>query len=45
VPRSRHGIAVPYNEAIYEMCKREFARTKFGPMDMKQVWAEVTQKL
>lgn len=41
----KHGVAAPYNEAIYRMCAREFARTKFAPLDVKQVWEEVAKTL
>jgi 2-dehydropantoate 2-reductase len=40
----KYAVAAPYNEAIYEICKREFARPKFAPLDVKQVWEEVARR-
>jgi 2-dehydropantoate 2-reductase len=40
-----HGVAAPYNEAIYELCKREFAKEKFEPLDVTEVWRAVEQRL
>ena len=39
------GVHIPYNKTIYEMCRREFAREKFEPLDVKEVWAEVEKQL
>ncbi|HOW81659.1 MAG TPA: ketopantoate reductase family protein [Spirochaetota bacterium] len=41
----KHGIRVPYNEAIYELCRREFARPKFAPLDVADVWKEVRARI
>ena len=41
----KHGVDAPYNEAIYDLCKREFARPKFEPLDVTKVWEEVAAKL
>jgi hypothetical protein len=27
------GVYAPYNKAIYELCRREFARPSFHPLD------------
>jgi 2-dehydropantoate 2-reductase len=35
------GVKAPFNETIYELCKQEFAKPKFEPMDVKDVFAEV----
>lgn len=37
----RHGVSVPYNQAIYDLCKREFARAPFTPLDVAEVHREV----
>ena len=38
------GIRAPFNRAIFEMCKREFAKPDFEPLDVKAVWAEVQER-
>jgi len=38
-------VPVPYNRAIYELCKREFAKPDFQPLDVRDVWAEVGKRL
>jgi hypothetical protein len=45
VLRRRHGVAAPYNEAIYDLYRREFARPKLAPMEEKQVCTEAAKKL
>lgn len=35
------GVSAPYNEAIYEVCQREFAKPDFEPLDVQEVWKEV----
>ena len=37
----RHGVATPVNDAILAMCRREFARGSFQPLDVTEVWREV----
>ena len=37
----QHGVAVPYNRAVYDLCCREFARERFEPLDVTEVWAAV----
>ncbi len=41
----KHNIDAPYNRAIYELCRREFAKKKFEPMDIRDVWAAVSGRL
>lgn len=41
----RHGLGVPYNRAVYALCRDRFARTPFEPMDVNDVWAEVRKRL
>lgn len=39
----KHGVEAPMNRAIYRICKREFARPTFSPLDPEEVLAEVTK--
>jgi len=40
----KHGVAAPYNRAIYQLCKEKFADPNFQPMDVGEVWRIVNQK-
>lgn len=40
----RYGMDVPYNRAVYELCRREFAKPRFEPMDVREVWEQVAEK-
>ncbi len=42
---AKNKIDAPYNRAIYELCKREFSKEKFKPMDVTDVWSEVSARL
>lgn len=33
-----HGLHVPYNRAVYELCKDSFTRPGFQPLDVRDVW-------
>ena len=37
------GIEVPYNRIIYEMCKEEFKKSPFKPLDVKTVWKKINE--
>lgn len=39
------GVYAPYNKAIYELCRREFAKPVFQPLDVQQVWKEIERYL
>ena len=41
----RHNMAVPYNRAVYELCRQEFSRPVFQPMDVAEVWEKVREKV
>ena len=41
----KHGAPAPYNQAIYDLCVREFGKDKFEPMDLADVWAYVSKQL
>lgn len=38
-------VPIPYNETVYELCKREFAKPDFTPMTETQVWEAVKKRL
>lgn len=37
----KHGVSVPFNKAILELCKKRFGKEKFEPMDVVDVWEKV----
>ncbi len=39
------GMKAPYNRVVYELTKRELARDKFEPLDIKEVWKEIQAKM
>jgi 2-dehydropantoate 2-reductase len=39
------GVKAPINRAVYAMCKREFAKPDFQPLDVKVVWAEIEKAM
>ena len=41
----KHGAHAPYNRAIYELCKREFAKPQFQPLDVQEVWRHIERTL
>jgi 2-dehydropantoate 2-reductase len=41
----RCGMKAPVNRTIYELCKREFTKTDFTPLDVKEVWAAIQRAL
>ena len=41
----RLGMKAPVNRTIYEMCRREFSRPGFKPLDVKDVWAEIKKAM
>ena len=40
----KHNIPAPYNQAVYDLCRREFHKTPFQPLDIKSVWAEIEKR-
>lgn len=34
-------VKAPLNRAIYQICKQEFARPGFQPLDVKELWARI----
>lgn len=41
----KHGVKAPYNNAVYKLCLREFSKPGFKPLDVKDVWNEVSKDL
>jgi len=41
----RYNVRAPYNQTIYDICKREFTRPGFSPLDVKDIWREVQGRL
>jgi 2-dehydropantoate 2-reductase len=41
----KYGFKAPYNRAVYELCRQEFNRPKFEPIDVKEVWERVLEKM
>jgi 2-dehydropantoate 2-reductase len=41
----RHGIRAPYNRAVYDLCRREFAKPHFEPLDVTEVWQAVQEEM
>lgn len=39
------GIPAPFNTAIYELCRQEFAKSDFEPLDVKTVWKAIKRHL
>ena len=40
----RYGCRVPYNRAVYRLCKQHFIQTDFKSLDVKLVWEEIRQQ-
>jgi len=38
------GMKAPYNRAVYELCKSEFSKPDFKPVDVMYVWDNVKQR-
>ncbi len=34
---AKHGVAAPFNHAVYELCQREFAKADFQPLPLAEV--------
>ena len=41
----KHKVPAPYNNAIYELCKIEFAKENFEPLDISEVWKFVKERI
>jgi len=41
----QYHVSAPYNKAVYELCKKEFAKENFTPLTEEQVWEAVQKKL
>ena len=40
----KHGVRSPYNEAIYQLCKKEFAKPDFQPLSIEVVNQAIKQQ-
>ena len=41
----QHGLAAPYNRAVYALCQREFGKPAFVPLDLRDVWGEIASRM
>ncbi len=41
----QYGMKVPYNRAIFDLCKNEFVKPAFEPVDVKDVWQVVRRQI
>lgn len=41
----KHGVDIPYNRTIYEICRSEFQKQDFTPWDVRAVWEKVAANL
>lgn len=41
----KYKVNAPYNRAVYELCRVEFAKSDFKPLTEEQVWEAVKRKL
>ena len=39
------GVDAPYNQGIYNLCKEEFAKPNFEPLDVADVWERIKGEL
>jgi 2-dehydropantoate 2-reductase len=41
----KHGVDIPINKTLYKLCKEEFAKTPFNPLDIDFVLNKVNENL
>ena len=41
----KNGVKAPFNRTIYDLCRENFTKPGFKPLDVKEVWARVQEKL
>jgi len=41
----KHGLDVPYNRAIYKLCKENFTKVPYEPLNAKAVYNEIKKNL
>lgn len=41
----RHGVAAPFNRAVYALCKERFGKPDFQPLALSDVWAEAQLRI
>ncbi len=42
---NKNSVQIPYNKAIYELCKEEFSKQEFAPIQIEQVWERVKKHI
>jgi 2-dehydropantoate 2-reductase len=38
------GLQAPYNRAIYQICREEFGKPSFKPLDIRNVWTRINEQ-
>jgi len=38
----KYGVDAPYNQAIYAICQKEFAKPNFSPISVNEVWFRIS---
>lgn len=41
----QHGVAAPYNRAVYQLCQKTFAQAPFTPMPLDAVWLAIEAEI
>lgn len=41
----KHSVPAPLNRAIYDLCKQEFSKEEFKPIDITEVWVFVKKRI
>ena len=41
----KYNLKAPYNRAIYDLCKEQFSKEKFEPLDVKVIMDEVKRRM
>jgi 2-dehydropantoate 2-reductase len=39
----QHGVAAPYNRALYALCKERFGKPDFKPLPIEEVWMRIAR--
>jgi 2-dehydropantoate 2-reductase len=39
------GMKAPFNRTVLAMCRKEFAKSDFQPLDVKEVWSEIEKAM
>lgn len=41
----KYKLKAPYNRTVYELCREKFGKPDFKPLDVKEVWNKVQERL